>query len=451
MIALLERLARIEGLCEALDALRRMPPAAFTDAQWEALGAVIAVLPRAAEELRHVFAERGAVDFTGIAQAAVAALGEPDDPTDLLLALDVRLKHLLVDEFQDTSRSQWELLTRLTAGWVEGDGRTVFLVGDPMQSIYRFREADVALFLRARESGLPEVPLAPVRLATNFRSRGGIVAWVNEAFERVLAAREEAEAGAVPYAASSAHHAAEAERAVHWHAFVGRDARALREAEAHEVARIARQALDAAPGASVAILVRFRSHLDRIVPALQGRAGALPRRRHRAARRAAHDPGPARGHARARPSRRSRRVARAAARPVVRAHRGRAARARWSRRTCSTTRTRRSGSSLGDEARLARLGREARERVRRMRERLAPCVAGRLRGTLRERVEGAWLALGGGRLRARPSDLEDAETFFDQFDQPRARRRHRRSRGARGAPRGALRGAGHGRRRRACR
>ena len=51
---------------------------------------------------------------------AVRALGEEDAPTDLLLALDVRLQHLLVDEFQDTSRAQWELLTRLTAGWERG-------------------------------------------------------------------------------------------------------------------------------------------------------------------------------------------------------------------------------------------------------------------------------------------------------------------------------------------
>ena len=415
MQEVLADLARTEGLCEALDALRRMPPAAFSEAQWEALGAVVAVLPRAAEELRRVFAERGAVDFTGIAQAAVAALGEPDDPTDLLLALDVRLRHLLVDEFQDTSRSQWELLTRLTAGWVEGDGRTVFLVGDPMQSIYRFREADVALFLRARESGLPEVPLFPVRLATNFRSRGGIVAWVNEAFERVLAAREEADAGAVPYAAASAHHPAEAERAVEWHAFVGRDAKALREAEAHAVARIAREALAATPAASVAILVRFRSHLDRIVPALKAaqvrfRAvdieplGARPMIQDLLA------------------------VTRALAHPADRVAWLALLRAPWCALTAAELHALLETADLfddpratvwellGDEARLERLAREPRERVRRLRERLAPLVAGRLRGTLRERVEAAWLALGAGASTRAPSDLEDAETFFDQLD-----------------------------------
>jgi ATP-dependent exoDNAse (exonuclease V) beta subunit len=415
MNELLARLARVEGLAVALDALRRMPPAAFTDAQWEALGAVVAILPRADEELQRVFAEHGAIDFTGIAQAAVKALGEPDDPTDLLLALDVRLKHLLVDEFQDTSRSQWELLIRLTAGWVEGDGRTVFLVGDPMQSIYRFREADVALFLRARESGLPDVRLEGVRLATNFRSRGGIVAWVNEAFARVLPAREDADAGAVPYAASSAHHAGEDAPAVHWHAFVGHDAKGTREAEARAVARLARQALEASPGASVAILVRFRSHLDRIVPALK-----QARVRFRAvdieplgARPAIQD---------------LLAVTRALAHPADRVAWLALLRAPWCALTASELHILLEAADLfddpratvwellADEARLGRLGRDGRERVRRARERLAPYIAGRLRGTLRERVEGAWLALGGGACARAPSDLEDAETFFDQLD-----------------------------------
>ena len=85
--------------------------------------------------------------------AANQALGEPDAPTDLALSLDYRIRHLLIDEFQDTSLSQYELLHRLTAGWQPGDGRTLFAVGDPMQSIYRFRQAEVGLFLRAREHG----------------------------------------------------------------------------------------------------------------------------------------------------------------------------------------------------------------------------------------------------------------------------------------------------------
>src|SRR5688572_11878813 len=147
-----------EALRAALEALLRMPGERYTDEQWETLGAILELLPRAAAQLKVVFAERGETDFTEIAQGAVRALGTPDNPTDLLLALDTTIKHILVDEFQDTSYSQFELLERLTSGWERGDGRTLFLVGDPMQSIYRFREAKVALFLQAWEHGLGVTP-----------------------------------------------------------------------------------------------------------------------------------------------------------------------------------------------------------------------------------------------------------------------------------------------------
>ena len=141
------------GVRLALAALKTAPPEKYSDQQWEALEAIVALLKPAVAELRRLFAERGEVDFTEIAHGALLALGTPEAPTDLLLALDVRVKHLLVDEFQDTSNSQWELIERLTAGWEPGDGRTVFVVGDPMQSIYRFRDAQVGLFLHARRHG----------------------------------------------------------------------------------------------------------------------------------------------------------------------------------------------------------------------------------------------------------------------------------------------------------
>jgi len=158
-----------EPLRQALAALLHLPPERYDDAQWEVLGAILQLLPLAAAQLKVVFAERGQTDFTEVAQGAVRALGTPEAPTDLLLALDTRIRHILVDEFQDTSVSQWELLERLTAGWEKGDGRTLFLVGDPMQSIYRFREAEVGLFLNAWQGGLGTVELERLTLSTNFR------------------------------------------------------------------------------------------------------------------------------------------------------------------------------------------------------------------------------------------------------------------------------------------
>ena len=96
-------LVAIPGLEQALAALLGAPPEKYTDQQWEALEAIVALLKPAVAELRVLFAERGEVDFTEIAHGALLALGTPDAPTDLMLSLDVRVKHLLVDEFQDTS------------------------------------------------------------------------------------------------------------------------------------------------------------------------------------------------------------------------------------------------------------------------------------------------------------------------------------------------------------
>jgi len=415
MVDLLARLAAVPGLCDALHAVRRMPPATFTASQWETLGAVVAVLPIAAGELSVVFAERGEIDFTGIAQAAVAALGTEEDPTDLLLALDVRLQHILVDEFQDTSGSQWELLKRLTAGWTGEDGRTVFLVGDPMQSIYRFREADVALFLRAREAGLPQVALTPVRLATNFRSHAGVVEWVNLAFGRVFPAAEDADAGAVPHSPSVAHHPARLGMPVQWHAFVGTDVAAARVAEGEKVAAIARDTLASGLTETVAILVRNRSHLDRIVPALK-KAGVPFRAvdiEPLAARPVIQD---------------LLAITRALSHPADRVAWLALLRAPWCGLTVAELHAL-AGSLpdgddgratvwelLGDEARLARIGVAERARVERLKRVLAPFVQGGSRGTARARVEAAWLALGGPACLAHESDLEDAETYFDQLD-----------------------------------
>jgi ATP-dependent exoDNAse (exonuclease V) beta subunit len=254
-----------EGLLEALVALGKLPPAQFEKDQAEALETIVRLAPRALSELQLVFAQRGQADFIEIAQGALRALEDEDGPTDLLLALDYRIRHLLVDEFQDTSQSQFELLEKLTSGWEAGDGRTLFLVGDPMQSIYRFREAEVELFLRAWREGIGDVKLATLTLSANFRSQAAIVDWVNASFARIMPSEDDIASGAVAYAVSHPVHPPQPE-GVRLHPFAGGD----RAAEAKRVTQIV---AEAGPG-TVAILVRNRPHLLEIVPRL--RAAGLP-------------------------------------------------------------------------------------------------------------------------------------------------------------------------------
>jgi len=165
----------------------------YTEKEWEIVCACFTLLRRAAAYLRITFAEAGVVDFIEVAQIALNVLiGEDDRPTEAAMAVADRIRHLLVDEFQDTSRRQHELLGRLIAAWPQPEGRTCFVVGDPMQSIYFFRGADAELFPRVENIGL-DIPnesalrFDSVRLAANFRTAPPLVERLNEFFAEVFA------------------------------------------------------------------------------------------------------------------------------------------------------------------------------------------------------------------------------------------------------------------------
>jgi ATP-dependent exoDNAse (exonuclease V) beta subunit len=372
----------------ALAALKLLPPEKYSDTQWATLEAILALLNPAVAQLMLLFGERGEVDFTQIAHGALAALGSPDEPTDLLLSLDVRVKHLLVDEFQDTSNSQWELLERLTAGWQVDDGRTLFVVGDPMQSIYRFRDAQVGLFLHARRHGLPGVRLHPLTLSTNFRSQAAIVSWVNRVFPSVLPAVEDEASGAVPYSPSVPFEPADLEGEPTLDLFSDREGEAKRVVELLSEAR-----------GKTAILVRNRSHLDAMVPALKA-AGI----RYRAVE-----------------------IEQLGEKQVVqdlyaltRALTHLADRVAW----LAILRAPWCGLTLDELSAFFEPHRDTTvweliqslPRLARLVSVLNPALDNRLRGTLRDRVEGVWLALGGPACVEDATDLEDAEIFFDELE-----------------------------------
>ena len=264
-------------LAERLHNLRSLPSPRYTDDQWSFLAALFQVLRVAVAQLYVVFGERESVDFTEISQRALQALGSPDAPTDLALSLDASISHLLVDEFQDTSLSQRRLLEQLVSGWqgsvplegdgrgCQGDGRTLFLVGDPMQSIYRFRNAEVAIFLEARTRGLGGVALTPLSLNVNFRCQEGLVDWFNRVFGEVFPRHEDRVHGGVPYAASSAARPRRSEPAVRHHAFpLGGGCE-----EADRMVDLIRQARSDDPDQTVGVLVRGRSHLIELLPRLR--------------------------------------------------------------------------------------------------------------------------------------------------------------------------------------
>jgi ATP-dependent exoDNAse (exonuclease V) beta subunit len=401
-----ETLRPYEEFRVALADMRKLPPETYSDEQWDVLGAITRLLRLAAGQLTLVFQARGQVDFTEVAQRAVHALGDIGEPSDLALALDYRIRHLLVDEFQDTSISQFELIARLTAGWEPGDGRTVFAVGDPMQSIYRFREAEVGLFLRARAAGIAGVALESIALSANFRSQAGIVEWVNATFSRVMPAREDVGTGSVPYTASSATRDALPGDAVTVHPFFNDD----RVAEAAQVAELVAAARRENAGGAVAILVRNRGHLHEIVPKLKDaglrfRAIEIEPLGHRPVVQDLLA------------------LTRALSHPADRLVWLATLRAPWCGLTLADLEKLAIGDAqrtawelMNDGARVAVLSADGRARLERVRAVLKETLGDRCRGSLRARVAGAWFALSGPACVESITDLEDAEIYFDHLE-----------------------------------
>lgn len=406
----LQRLNGEDSAAEALVRVRMLPDPAYTDDQWQIMQALFEILTVAVGHLELVFKDAGAVDFAEIGLRAAAALGGPENPTDLSLALDYRISHILMDEFQDTSFSQYELVERLTAGWTPGDGRTFFAVGDPMQSIYAFREAEVGLFLNAWEKGLSNVDLHPLTLSVNFRSRKGIIDWVNDSFARVMPETRQIKAdittGRVAYSPSTAFHPALAGDAVQVHPFLPSD----REREAQQVVKCVQKAKKEHPDDSIAILVRARSHLEDIVAALKSSG-----ERFQAVEIDSLGNRPVITDLIS--------LSRALSHPADRVAWLAVLRAPWCGMTLTDLFHLVDGapgqtvlSLMQSPEQLKQMSKDGQKRLMRISGILVPAVENRLRKPFRRLVEGVWTALGGPGCVYAPHELEDVGVFFSLLD-----------------------------------
>ncbi|MCK6411539.1 MAG: UvrD-helicase domain-containing protein [Azonexus sp.] len=416
MSELLAELANVSGLPEALAAVADLPTPHFSPAEWSTVAGFARLLQLAAGQLWLVFQEAGAVDFIEIAARAGLALGDDEAPTDLAQALDYRIQHLLVDEFQDTSPGQVELIARLMRGWQPGDGRTLFVVGDPMQSIYRFRKAEVGLFLRVRERGIGDVALEHLRLFRNNRSYPGIVDWVNRAFPSIFPAQDAPETGAVCYAPSAATRPPEAASGVQVHpVFADSDDAAGDEARVvlDLILQARAQQRAGEPQERVAVLVRARSHLDALVGEIRRSAPELRfsavEIEGLAERQHIED-----------------------LLTLYRALSHRADRIHWLALLrgpcCGLTLADLLALAGGDkqrtvwqlmhaEERLAALSDDGRARLLSVRAVLAQALAERGRMPPRRWLEGSWVLLGGPRTLASPEEMADVAAFFQLVDQ----------------------------------
>lgn len=259
MHELLGNIAEQPALVRHLHSIRGLPQPGVSREQWNLIQALTRVLTICAAELRLLEQEIGLCDHTEIAIAALRALGEPDHPTPLAEKLDYRIQHILVDEFQDTSSTQVHLLECLTAGWQPDDGRTLFVVGDAMQSIYEFRKANVELFQRITSQGLGDIQLQPLTLYSNFRSRPGLVAKINQVFSETLGTVDSVQQG---FSQASAIRDDNQKKSLNF----GCHTNDREEAEA--IAQYIKTLMSRGES-DIAVLVRNRNHLSEILPALR--------------------------------------------------------------------------------------------------------------------------------------------------------------------------------------
>ncbi len=134
------------------------------------------------------------LDFAGVLERAVELLKQMEEFSQSRYKLEARYQHVLVDEFQDTNRAQWELVSLLVRSWGEGFGAadgalapSIFVVGDRKQSIYGFRDAEVAVLDEAGGfvAGLRPEGQPRQAISTSFRAVPELLSFVNDLFSAI--------------------------------------------------------------------------------------------------------------------------------------------------------------------------------------------------------------------------------------------------------------------------
>ena len=407
---------------QALAEIRDLPDPALDAASSTIISHLATLLRIAHAQLWLVFIQEQAVDFSEIATRACAALGDDDAPSEIHERLDYRLRHLLVDEFQDTSPAQIKLLERLTAGWEHDPERSVFLVGDPMQSIYRFRKADVGLFLQVKEHGLGKLQPEHLQLYLNNRSYGKIIDWVNDIFVDVFAKNNDAMLGAVVYAPSVPNKGHTAQAGVTIHPIISGDRdpgtgdlapKSLSDArEARRIVELIQTARAEHPTGSIAVLVRARSHLSALVDQLQQATPRLPFQAVEidalGSRQTIQDLVS---------------LTRALHHRADRVHWLAILRAPWCGLTLIDLHTLAGDdheqtlwSLMQDDARIARLTEDGRARLLSLRQAMTEAYDARGLQRPRRWVEGVWHALGGPACLQSATDINDVVAYFELLD-----------------------------------
>ncbi len=251
---------------QLLQEVELLPDDCLNDEDSQIIFHLARVLNLASAQLILKFKQYQELDFINIAMDSVYILNDEENVNEFSLYLDNKIEHILVDEFQDTSYTQFELLRTLTKLWQVDSGRTIFLVGDPMQSIYKFRQAEVGLFLQTKQQGIGNISLNTITLNSNFRSRYALVNANNKLFSNIFPKQNSQTLGAISHSPSITNNDDDNTNAIEFFAYKNDN---TGNEEAQQIINIIRKQQQKKPEQEIAILVRSRAHLSRILKLMQ--------------------------------------------------------------------------------------------------------------------------------------------------------------------------------------
>jgi len=227
------------------------------------------------QRLMTLFTKLRTFDFSQIILNASHVL----EQSNLALILDEKITHILVDEFQDTNYAQLKFIELLTQNFAGDPEKTFFAVGDPMQSIYRFRKAEVEIFKKIQlQQRLGDLHVSPLQLKTNFRSNQKIIEWLNTNICHLFPATDNIELGSIAFNASIVGKNEDTGTGIKPHTLIidSDNNDTIYQTEAIYVAKLLQTVKQKNPAYKIAVLTRSRSHLNELLTTIKRDFKDLP-------------------------------------------------------------------------------------------------------------------------------------------------------------------------------
>ena len=147
-------------------------------------------------KLQEQFTVRNELDYTQVVKNAIVTLSN----SEVGIRFDEKVSHILIDEFQDINKLQQKFLKLLTDNFSGNPGKSFFAVGDPMQSIYRFRKAEVSIFdTLQKKQQFGDIRVKARKLEVNFRSNIKIINWLNDSYKNIFGEIDDMDRGLIRY------------------------------------------------------------------------------------------------------------------------------------------------------------------------------------------------------------------------------------------------------------